>query len=80
MENGYDVPKTTLIDALDKLWYENNARAMNALLCGLVHSELTKVIQCTSVKELWDKLKNIYEGDEKFKKAKLQNFQRNLKL
>ena len=31
-------------------------------------------MKCTSTKEAWDKLKNIYEGDEKIKKEKLQTF------
>ena len=29
-------------------------------------------MQCTTVKEVWDKLRNIYEGYEKIRKAKLQ--------
>jgi hypothetical protein len=32
----------------------------------------TKVRCCTLAKEVWDKLKNIYEADEKVKKVKLQ--------
>ena len=32
----------------------------------------TKVRCCTSAKEVWDKLKKIYEGDEKVKQVKLQ--------
>ena len=32
----------------------------------------TKVRCCTSSKEFWNKLKKIYEGDEKFKQVKLQ--------
>jgi hypothetical protein len=33
---------------------------------------LSKVICCNLAKEVWDKLKNIYEGDEKVKQRKLQ--------
>ena len=51
-----------------------NARARNAILCGLVDSEFTKVMQCTLAKDMWDKLKNIYEGDDKVKKLKLKPF------
>ena len=29
-------------------------------------------MQCTTVKEVWDKLRNIYEGYDKIRKAKLQ--------
>jgi len=31
-------------------------------------------MHCTSAKEIWDKLKNVYEGDEKIKEAKLQTY------
>jgi hypothetical protein len=31
-------------------------------------------MHCDSAKEIWDKLKNVYEGDAKFKGAKLQTY------
>jgi hypothetical protein len=40
-------------------------------LCDLVY---TKIIHCKSTKEIWDKIQNIYEGDSKFKAAKLQTY------
>jgi hypothetical protein len=40
----------------------------------LTESVYTKVVHCESTKEIWDKLKNIYEGDVKVKGAKLQTF------
>ena len=33
-----------------------------------------KVLHCKSTKEIWDKIKVIYEGDNKVKKAKLQTY------
>jgi hypothetical protein len=30
-------------------------------------------MHCKTAKDLWDKIQNIYEGDTKFKGAKLQN-------
>ena len=42
--------------------YEGNAKALNAILSGLTKSVFTKVMQCTSAKQAWDKLKIIYEG------------------
>lgn len=33
-------------------------------------------MHCKSAKDMWDMLKNIYEGDDKVKKAKLQTHQR----
>jgi len=41
-------------------------------MCRLVDSEMTKVMTCTSAKEIWDKLKSIHEGDVKIKEVKLQ--------
>jgi hypothetical protein len=34
--------------------------AMNSILSGLVDSEKSKVGQCTSTKEIWDKLQDLY--------------------
>ena len=55
---------------------KNNSKATNALLNGLCESIYTKVIHCKSVKEIWDKLQNIYEGDSKVKETKLQTYRR----
>ena len=33
-------------------------------------------MHCASTKDAWDKFKNIYEGVEKVKKAKLQTYSR----
>ena len=51
---------------------ENNSKAINALLNGPSDMVFTKVSHCKSPKEIWDKLRNIYEGDTK--KSKQQNF------
>jgi len=65
------VPPTS--DKVVKL-SENNSKAINALLNGLSDTIFTKVAHCKSFKEIWDKLRNIYEGDSKFKVAKLQTY------
>jgi uncharacterized lipoprotein YehR (DUF1307 family) len=39
---------------------------------GLAETKFVKVMQLESTKEIWDKLVNNYEGDEKVKLAKLQ--------
>jgi hypothetical protein len=51
---------------------ENDSRDKNAIENGLTQSIHTNIMHCESAKEMWDKLKNIYEGDEKVKEAKLQ--------
>jgi hypothetical protein len=53
---------------------ENNSKAKNALLNGLSDIVFTKVAHCKSAKEIWDKLRNIYEGDTKVKATKLQTY------
>jgi hypothetical protein len=51
---------------------QNNFKVTNALLNGLGESVFTKVAHCKSVKVIWDKLRNIYEGGSKVKATKLQ--------
>jgi hypothetical protein len=53
---------------------ENNSKAINALLNGLSDTVFTKVSHCKSAKEIWDKLRNIYEGDSKVKAENLQTY------
>jgi hypothetical protein len=43
-------------------------------LNALGESIYTKFIHCKSVKQIWDTLQNIYEGDSKVKEAKLQTY------
>ena len=54
--------------------YEGNAKSLNTILNGLTNSMFTKVMQCTSAKQAWDKLKIIYEGESKVKDSKLQTY------
>jgi hypothetical protein len=53
---------------------ENNSKAKNALLNGLSDTVFTKVAHYKSAKEIWDKLRNIYEGDTKVKATKSQTY------
>ena len=47
VENGYEVPKTTSMDLVDRGQYKNNSRAKNEILSGLENFYFTKVMQCT---------------------------------
>src|SRR5277367_961189 len=49
---------------------------MSAILGGITEPDFVKVRHCTSAKDIWDKLNNVYEGDVKVKKAKLQTHRR----
>ena len=56
---------------------------MNAILSGLAETVFVKVMQLETMKEIWDKLKNICEGDDEVKGAKLQTYREqfdNLKM
>jgi hypothetical protein len=53
---------------------ENNSKDINEFLNGLSDTVFTKVAHCKFPKEIWDKLRNIYEGDSKFKEAMLQTY------
>ena len=47
---------------------------MNAILSSMAKTMFVKVMHCETTKEIWDKLKNIYEGDDKVKGEKLQTY------
>jgi hypothetical protein len=53
---------------------QNNSKATNALLNGLGESIFTRVAHCKLAKDIWDKLRDIYEEDSKFKATKLQTY------
>ena len=50
---------------------ENNSKATNALLNGLGETIFNNFSHCKSAKEIWEKLRNIDEGDSKVKATKL---------
>ena len=70
----YDVPANPLTDTHGNKLYEDNSKAMNAILSGLTETVFVKLMHCDTTKEVWDKLKYIYEGDDKVKGAKLQTY------
>ena len=81
--NRYNVPATPPVDNVGKKFYEDNSKAMNAILSGLTETVFVKVMHCDIEKEVCDKLKNIYKGDDKVKGAKLDTYRgqfENLKM
>jgi len=56
IDTGYTFPATTPTDPAEKKKYESNAKAVNILLGCLSQSELVKVMQYKSAKEIWDKI------------------------
>ena len=65
-------PRTTTVDPQNRKQYEWNARAKKAISCRLADAKFTNIMQCTTIKEVWDKLRSIYEGNYKVRKTKLQ--------
>lgn len=53
---------------------------MISLLCVLLESQFIKVTHYESKKGIWEKLENNYEGDDKGKREKLQNYRRNFEI
>jgi hypothetical protein len=51
---------------------ENVSKARCDIVNGVTSYIFTKIMHCESSKEMWEKLKTIYEGDAKVKEAKLQ--------
>ena len=72
VEKGYNPSKTPPTDPDEKKACNCNYKARHNILNALSPTIQTKVRCCTSAKEVWDKLKKIYEGDEKVKQVKLQ--------
>ena len=72
--NGYAIPKNAPKTDEEKKACENNATTLNAILGGLENSKFVKVMNYDTAKEVWDKLNNVYKGDSKVQKAKLQTY------
>jgi hypothetical protein len=66
VETGYVKP-VVLASNDDKIEFKFNAKAMNAILSGLVEAEFVKVMHLESAKEMWYKHIRSYEGNEKVK-------------
>jgi len=73
---GYIAPKNPPIDNAGKKASEHNEKAMNSILCGLSEIFFVKVMHCELTKYIWDKIQNIYEGNDKVKKEKIQTHRR----
>jgi hypothetical protein len=74
----WDVVKTGYVKPFvldnkdDKIEFNFNAKAMNAIMSGLAEVEFVKVMHLETAKEMWEKLISNYEGNEKVKDAKIQ--------
>lgn len=71
IELGYEKPHV-IIDKYDKLDFSFNSKAMNIILSVLVESKFIKVMHFKATHEMWDKLRNIHEGDDNVRMARLE--------
>ena len=74
VETGYIYPKYPPIDIKGIKQFGYNTKAVNAILVGLGITIFAKVMHCKTTKEIWNKLRIIYEGNTKVKRDKLQTF------
>ncbi|MCQ7222065.1 hypothetical protein NP006_23470, partial [Salmonella enterica] len=77
IQTGFTIPEEDGIplpcekwDAQMKRKIEADARATQALQCGLTKEELSRVGPCISAKELWNKLIELHEGTSDTKVSK----------
>jgi len=72
--NGYTATTSSPTNNAKKNINDYNSKGINAILSGLTGSKFVKVMHCDSTKEIWDKLKNVYEGYVKVKGAKIHTY------
>jgi len=76
--NGQKVMKNTPTDPDEKKLMSCNSKARHVILSGLTTIFSNKVMDCSTAKVVWDKLKIIYEGNPKFRQVTLQGRYSNL--
>ena len=65
VQNEYKTTSTLPINQDERKAYIANAKAMNSITSGITDFEFTKIMHCTSAKEMWEKLVGLYDGDSK---------------
>ena len=75
-QTKYQATSTLPTDQDERKAYIANEKAMNSITSGITDSVFTKIMHCTSAKEMWEKLVGLYDGDSKVKKEKIQSHRR----
>jgi hypothetical protein len=70
--NGYVIPNNSPTNPNEKKLMSCNSKAKHVILGALAPTISSKVMGWNTSKEVWDKLKSIYEGDPKVNQVKLQ--------
>ena len=71
--NVYKVPNTLPTNLDEKRKYETDMKDKFSILSNLSKDVFVKVMHYSSSKEVWDKLKKTYHGNDKVKEAKIQH-------
>jgi hypothetical protein len=70
--NAYVILNNAPTDPNEKTLMSCNSKVRHVILAALAPTISSKVMDCNTAKEVWDKIKSIYEGDPKVKQVKLQ--------
>jgi hypothetical protein len=70
--NGYVIPNNAPTDPNEKKLMSCNSKFKHVILAALAPTIAIKVMGYSTTKDVWDKIKSIYEGDPKVKQVKLQ--------
>jgi uncharacterized lipoprotein YehR (DUF1307 family) len=70
--NSYVISNNAPTGQNEKNFMSCNSKSRHVILEALAPTIVSKVMGCNTAKEVWDKLKIIYEGDPKLKQVKLQ--------
>jgi uncharacterized lipoprotein YehR (DUF1307 family) len=70
--NGYVIQNNAPTDPNEKKLMSCNSKDRHVILAALAPTIARKVMAYNTAKEVWEKLKSIYEGDPKVKQVKLQ--------
>ena len=75
VEDRYTIPSDlSTLSTVEKRRYDCNSRAASLIMGAVVDSELIKIVHLSTAKEMWDKLQNVFLGDENVKTARLQSY------
>jgi hypothetical protein len=70
--NGYVIPNNAPTDPNEKKIMSCNSKSRHVILVAFAPTIASKVMGCSTAKEVWEKLKSIYKGNPKVKQVKLQ--------
>ena len=75
VEDGYTIPSDlSTLGTVEKRRYDCNSRAASLIMGAIVDSKLVEIVHLSIAKEMWDKIQNVFLGDENVKTVRLQSY------